>query len=593
MTVALAAVLAASLGDAVPTAQAKSKAPAAKSAPPKQGGAAKAKPVPAKRVTQVKPQGAKAKPQTVQAPTLTKTTTANPTQAAGKKTKKAGRISSKRVSSATSIPQPSAPTRPVAGAGAPSAVATPTAGAPGAPTTPSTARERRTASRNARRRTSTGSRSRPDRARPARARALAALSGSSSGPLLSAGTPSLALVAASDQARRSGSDASRERSTSEREDSPSTVTRTVRDIVEVVPGPLKAALLGLALLSAVLAGGYLLSAARARRLARQRAELLQDVGLLQTALLPPVPAVVGALRTSVAYRPSEGPGAGGDFYDALPLPGGKAAFILGDVCGHGRQALARTAFVRYTLRAYLEAGLEPGHALQVAAPVIDQHLGGSFATVIVAVHDSAGGSLTYACAGHPPPIVVGPNQVDPVLAGSSPPLGLSLRTGVRQTTVPLPPGSVVCLYTDGLPEARTSDGILGRARLVDILRELGRDATADALIVRVAEEARLVTDDMATVVLSPTAGVTAGGFREERLEVDLSEVLEGLAEDFLEACGVNSAARTEAVAEAQRCATSHGAAVIQVRFGTRGPIVGVLPRNVESLADASRGKAPA
>lgn len=371
----------------------------------------------------------------------------------------------------------------------------------------------------------------------------------------------------------------------------SPVTRTVRDIVEVVPDALKLALAALLALSAVLGGGYLLTAARARRLARQRAELLGDVGLLQTALLPRVPATVGAMRASVAYRPSDGPAAGGDFYDALTLPGGRAAFILGDVSGHGRQALAQTAFIRYTLRAYVEAGVEPRLALQLASPVIGEHLGGDFATVVLAVHDPRTGSLTYACAGHPAPIVVGPARPEPVVVASSLPIGLAMRTGVRQTTVPLPPGSVICLYTDGLAEVRTQSGILGRPRLADILEGLGREATAPALLERVAAEARLVTDDMATVVLSPTAGITAGGFREERLEVDIDELEAGLGERFLEACGVEGAAVASAIAEARGWAAGHGAAVLHVRFGTRGPMIEVLPRNVESLEAASRRRA--
>ena len=373
----------------------------------------------------------------------------------------------------------------------------------------------------------------------------------------------------------------------------SSVRRTVSDIVEVVPETVKMLLVALAVLAAALGGGYLLLAERGRRLARQRSDLLQEVGLLQTALLPPVPATVGAVRTSVAYRPSDGPGAGGDFYDALTLPGGRAAFILGDVSGHGRQALARTAFMRYTLRAYLEAGLEPRIALQVAGSVIDEHLAGDFATVVLAVHDPSSGSLTYACAGHPAPIVVGATQPEPVLAASSPPIGLGMRTGLRQTTLPLPAGSVVCLYTDGLAEARTEKSILGRPRLGDIVGELGRDATAAQLLDRVSREARLVTDDMATVMITPTAGVTAGGFRSEQIEIDPAEAEDGIAESFLEACGVETGQALRCADEVAALCKSHGGAVMHVRFGMRGPQVEVLPRNVESFELAQRRAATA
>ena len=346
-------------------------------------------------------------------------------------------------------------------------------------------------------------------------------------------------------------------------------------------------------LSLVLGAGYLLTSARARRLSRQRSDLLQEVGLLQTALLPPVPEAVGAVRTSVAYRPSDGPGAGGDFYDAMTLPGGRAAFILGDVSGHGRAALARTAFMRYTLRAYLEAGLDPRTTLQTAGRVIDEHLGGDFATVVLAVHDPRSGSLTYACAGHPAPIVVGPGGHEPVLAASSPPIGLGMRTGLRQTTLPLPPGSVVCLYTDGLAEARTERGILGRPRLGDIVAELGRNVTAQELLDHVSCEARLVTDDMATVVLTPTAGVTAGGFRSEQLEVDATEAQGDLPLQFLKACGVGDGEAAAMEAQVTRLAREHGGAVLHVEYGIKGPRADVLPRNVESLEVASRRAAVA
>ncbi len=362
---------------------------------------------------------------------------------------------------------------------------------------------------------------------------------------------------------------------------------TILRPVEVVPDGLKVALAALAALSILLGFGYLLTAIRNRSLARQRRELLTEVGLLQSALLPPVPERVGSLRTSVAYRPADGPGAGGDFYDVLPLTGGRVGFILGDVSGHGRGALARTAFMRYTLRAYLEAGLEPRVALQVAGRVIDENLGGDFATVLLAVHDPDTGSLTYATAGHPSPIVVGPQPHDPVTAGSSPPIGVGVRTGLRQTTVPLVPGSTACMFTDGLMEARVDGGILGRDRLESLLDELGRDATARGLIDSVHSEARVLSDDIAAVVIQPANGVTAGLFRTEQLELSDEELEGPTARRFLEACGVPETDADAAVYDARTLAERFGGVILHVVFGNRLRVE-VLPRNVESIEAASR-----
>jgi hypothetical protein len=344
----------------------------------------------------------------------------------------------------------------------------------------------------------------------------------------------------------------------------------------LLPQPLLTLLGSLAVLSAVLGGAYLATSLRASRLDRHRRELLDEVGLLQEALMPTVPESVGAVGVSAAYRPSEGPAAGGDFYDALELPGGRAAFILGDVCGHGRQALARTAFVRYTLRAYLEAGLEPREALQVGGAVIDEHMGGEFATAVLAVHDPREGTLTYACAGHPAPIIVGSGRPEPILAASAPPVGLGMRTGTRQTTLPVHEGMVVCLYTDGLAEARTHRGVLGRPRLGDILLEMGRAVSGPALLERIVSDARLVTDDMATIVLAPTGRPQPGQARLEQLELEAGELRDGLGEQFLTACGLSPAATAEALEECRRALPRHGRAVLEVRYGPGGPVASVL-----------------
>ncbi|HEX2125761.1 MAG TPA: PP2C family protein-serine/threonine phosphatase, partial [Thermoleophilaceae bacterium] len=370
-----------------------------------------------------------------------------------------------------------------------------------------------------------------------------------------------------------------------------TITRPVERIVENVPNSLKYALAALGALSLMLGAGYVLAALRARSLARQRRDLLQEVGLLQSALLPPVPEKVGGLLTSVAYRPADGPGAGGDFYDVLPLTGGGVGFILGDVSGHGRGALARTAFMRYTLRAYLEAGLEPRAALKVAGRVIDENLGGDFATVLVAVHDPETGSLTYATAGHPAPIVVGPQVHHPVTAGSSPPIGVGIPTGLRQTTVPLVSGSVACLFTDGLMEARSDGGILGRDRLERMLADMGDEATARGLIDRVAQDARVLSDDIAAVVVSPVDGVMSAAQRTEQIELTARELDGPIARRFLGACGLSEPEVASAIARARVLTGSNGA-VLHVVFGER-PQVEVLPRAVEGIEAASRRTATA
>ena len=239
---------------------------------------------------------------------------------------------------------------------------------------------------------------------------------------------------------------------------------------EVLVSWAKYALAVLALLVLALGINAIVAAARTRRLERQRERLMEDIGLLQSALLPAVPSRLGALLTTVAYRPADGPAAGGDFYDAFALPDGRVGLLLGDVSGHGRQALAKTTLVRFTVRAHLEAGLSPREALAIAGRSLDGRLSDDFATVIAAIHDPAKGTLTYASAGHPPPIVVGPSRHRAVTVSSSPPIGVGFPTGQRQTVLPMPEGSSVMIYSDGLLEARIDGVPLGPERLAGMAR---------------------------------------------------------------------------------------------------------------------------
>ena len=369
----------------------------------------------------------------------------------------------------------------------------------------------------------------------------------------------------------------------------SVVTRTVHDIVQVIPGPVKAVIGAMAALLLAAIASWTVVTLRARRLRRQRGALLQEVGLLQAALLPEVPERIGPLEASVAYRPADGPGAGGDFYDIFQLDDGKVGLVLGDVAGHGRDALARTALLRYTLRAYLETGLEPRIAMRLAGETLEHNLGSAFATAAVAVFDPVAGKLTFSCAGHPPPILLGAPAHEPVTAVSAPPIGVGERTGVRQTTVALPVGSTACFFTDGLAEARVDGELFGRERLTALVADLNGEISATALIERIREEVHHIPDDMAACVLRPVLGAAEGaGKAAERIEeLELRAGGERDLRRFLAACGIPPVEIGDLVRRADARAEDYGGAIVRVKIvaGERPQVTLALPL-VESLASA-------
>jgi stage II sporulation SpoE-like protein len=371
------------------------------------------------------------------------------------------------------------------------------------------------------------------------------------------------------RARPGGSNA-RARQTKPAEGGSNALTQTVDKIVEVVPRAVWLAFAALVLAALALGGRTFVERRRARVLEAEREQLRREVGLLERALLPEVPAQLGALGASVAYRPSEGPAAGGDFYDAFELPGGRAAVLVGDVSGHGPEALERTNSIRTGLHGCLDAGLSPRAALAAIGQRASKESSGRFATVVVAVHDPAAGTLTYAAAGHPAPILTGPPAHEPPTAASSPPIGMGISTGLRETSVPLPSGSIVCLFTDGLLEARVNDGMFGRERLSAMVAGLGDDEQADTLLEWVIATADESPDDMAVCILRPAAGVEVDGPRVEIVEFEAADLELGVAERFLASCGVPDEDVELALAHARATARSTGGALIEVTIDDRG-----------------------
>jgi hypothetical protein len=358
----------------------------------------------------------------------------------------------------------------------------------------------------------------------------------------------------------------------------SPVARTAERIVSVIPWPMWALIGVLAALSLVLGAHSWIGD-------RQRRRLRDDVGLLQSALLPALPGILGAVATSAAYRPADGPGAGGDFYDMFEFGDGHLGVVVGDLSGHGREVLPQTALVRYTLRAYLEAGLAPRAALQTAAGVLDHQLEVPFATVALATYDPRERTLTYALAGHPPPIVLGSDgPVHAVTAAASPPLGGGLSTGMRQTTITLPGRATVCFHTDGLIEARRGGELFGEARLERALAQLGAGASADVLLDRVAEQSDHRPDDMAACVLGLPGAPLPAGARTEELAVDRRELAGDRPKQFLLACGLRPDAVPGVLAAAGAALDHADAAVLHVAAVDGSLTVDVLPPELEGLS---------
>ncbi|MER8220481.1 SpoIIE family protein phosphatase [Streptomyces sp. NPDC094143] len=231
---------------------------------------------------------------------------------------------------------------------------------------------------------------------------------------------------------------------------------------------------------------------------------------LQQAMLPrTIPSVPGA-DVAVRYRAatiggSVGRDIGGDWYDLIPLPGGRVGAVIGDVQGHDTHAAAVMGQLRIVLRAYAAEGHPPATVMARASVFLHELDTDRSATCLYAEADLSTGVLQVVRAGHIDPLVrLTDGSCRRVAVPGGLPLGLSAEFGRLDYpvgTVELDPGDTLLLCTDGLveqPGADLDDGMRTLTALVATGPEDVRDL-ADRLI-DVADE-RGGEDDVALLLL--------------------------------------------------------------------------------------------
>jgi GAF domain-containing protein/anti-sigma regulatory factor (Ser/Thr protein kinase) len=176
---------------------------------------------------------------------------------------------------------------------------------------------------------------------------------------------------------------------------------------------------------------------------------------LQRRLLPEKLEGITGIELASRYQPASGESLGGDWYDAFMLPGGRIVAAVGDVVGHGLAAAAVMAQLRTALRAYAADGNAPGATVERVNRMMWQLGPTAMTTLAFAVIHPGDETLDLVNAGHPPPLVIGPDgEADylPLQGGLA--LGASPLARYRCDRHAFPTGSTVLLYTDGLVERR-------------------------------------------------------------------------------------------------------------------------------------------
>lgn len=223
---------------------------------------------------------------------------------------------------------------------------------------------------------------------------------------------------------------------------------------------------------------------------------------LQEAITPHSSRLLeaGDLVVAARYRPAgEGHLVSGDWYDAVPLPTGQVLLVVGDVAGHGIDAVTGMVMLRNSLRGLTVTSHDPSRLLALLNTVCTELTDAVLGTAVCAVYDPADRTLRWARAGHLPIILVRSGCARRLEQPKGLILGASADADYGEATMTLEAGDVVLLYTDGLIERRDSPLDECLQTLVDIASRPVADV--DAFADLLAAEAPSDTGDDACLLV--------------------------------------------------------------------------------------------
>lgn len=255
--------------------------------------------------------------------------------------------------------------------------------------------------------------------------------------------------------------------------------------------------------------------------ALERAQLYErernTARMLQRSMLPEaLPIVAGTQLSALCQSASPTVEVGGDWYDAVVLSDGRLAVVVGDVMGKGVRAASVMGQVRNALRGLVHADSAPAAVLAWLEAVVNR-LGDDeeLVTLVYGVYEPDTGVFEWGCAGHMPPLLIGPDAAEYVEGGESLPLGLGGEHGSGRMV--LEPGEALMLFSDGLAESRTRPLLQGLVDLTAHARSLVADGRVpDAEVVR-----DRLTQSMVDV--SDNDDVTVLLIRRSDVEPDVTE----------------------------------------------------------------------